>query len=86
MRKMFLIGTAAALGAVSGAAHAANPNVPSYSPYALMDVAPSGAPAFFPMGENRAAYVDAGYGAAAANPANTNVPSYSPYAIMPQAQ
>ena len=45
MRKMLLIGTAAALGVVSGAAYAANPNVPSYSPYALMDVAPSGTPA-----------------------------------------
>ena len=84
MRKMFLIGTAAALGAVSGVAHAANPNVPSYSPYALMDVAPSGTPALG-MGENRAAYVDVGNGAAAAITANANVPSYSPYAIMPQA-
>jgi hypothetical protein len=85
MRKVLLIGTVAALGAVAGAAYAANPNVPSYSPYALMDVAPSAMPAFG-MGENRAAYVDVGYGAAAANPTNTNVPSYSPYAIMPQAQ
>ena len=69
---------------VSGVAYAANPNVPSYSPYALMDVAPSGTPALG-INENRAAYVDVGNGAAVAITANANVPSYSPYAIMPQA-
>ena len=85
MRKMMLLtGAALALGVIAGAAQAANPNVPSYSPYALMDVAPSAMPSLG-MGENRAAYVDTGYSAAAANSANTNVPSYSPYAIMPQA-
>ena len=81
MRKMMLLTSTAIALSVAGAAYAANPNVPSYSPYALMDVAPSGPPALA-MGENRAAFVDTGY--AAASPANTNVPSYSPYAIAPQ--
>jgi hypothetical protein len=86
MRKMLLIGTAGtfiALGAINNAAQAANPNVPSYSPYALMDVGPMAAPAPV-MGEQRAAYLAPGNGVEAGGVANTNVPSYSPYAIMPQ--
>ena len=80
MRKMMLLTSTAIALSVAGAAYAANPNVPSYSPYALMDVVASGP--VLAMGENRAAFVDTGY--AAASPANTNVPSYSPYAIAPQ--
>ncbi len=83
MRTMLLIGTAGtfiAVGAIGNAAQAANPNVPSYSPYALMDVGPTPAPAPA-MGEHRAAYLAP---AADAATANSNVPSYSPYAIMPQ--
>jgi hypothetical protein len=83
MRTMLLIGTTGtfiALGAISNAAQAANPNVPSYSPYALMDVAPSAAPEPA-MGEHRSAYLAP---ANEAMTANSNVPSYSPYAIMPQ--
>jgi hypothetical protein len=67
-----------------GAAYAANPNVPGYSPYTLMDVAPSAAGGMFApapvMSETRAGYVDNG----AAYVANPNVPSYSPFAIMPR--
>lgn len=86
MRKILLIGTAGtfvALGAVSNAAQAANPNVPSYSPYTLMDVGPAPAPA---MGEHRAAYLAPANGPTTGGAANTNVPSYSPYTIMPQGQ
>jgi hypothetical protein len=84
MRNLFLVGTILALGLVGGAAVAANPNVPGYSPYALMDVAPAEAGSMFAsapvMSETRAGYVD-NRSAYAANP---NVPSYSPYAIMPK--
>lgn len=86
MRKMLLIGTAGALialGAISNAAQAANPNVPSYSPYTLMDVGSPAAPEPA-MGEHRAAYLAPANGSEEPGVANTNVPSYSPYAIMPQ--
>jgi len=83
MRKMLLIGAAgtlAALFAANSGAFAANANVPSFSPYQLVDVygAPPSEPA---MGEQRAAFV-----APPGTPTvqNSNVPSFSPYAIMPQ--
>jgi len=60
MRNMLVIGTAAAalaLGAVSDAANASNPNVPSWSPYAIMDAPSAGAPAPATP-ESRAAFVD----------------------------
>jgi hypothetical protein len=82
MRKILAIGTLAltvALGA--GAAYADNPNVPSWSPYSLVQVSQPAAPSMFAnpnfgMTETRAAYVDTG--------PNTNVPSWSAYSIMPQ--
>jgi hypothetical protein len=84
MGKMLAIGTVGtlvALGALSSAAQAANPNVPSYSPYALLDVGGVATPEPA-MAEHRAAFTAPVTGGVA----NTNVPSYSPYAIMPQAQ
>ena len=83
MGKMLVLGTAAAtlaFGAV-GAAHAANPNVYSWSPYTIM--AYDAGPPVPPITEHRAAVVEPGYGAAAAAP-NGNVPSWSPYTLAPQ--
>jgi hypothetical protein len=84
MRNLLWVGTILSLGLIGSAAVAANPNVPSYSPYALMDVAPPEAGSMFApapaMSETRAGYVDNG----TAYVANPNVPSYSPYAIMPK--
>ena len=83
MRNMVMAGTAGLLlsfGAVS-AANAENPNVPSYSPYAIMAYDASPMPTA-PMVEHRAADPSGGYGASTLP--NGNVPSYSPYAIMPQ--
>jgi hypothetical protein len=84
MRKVLAIGTLALSGALgAGAAYASNPNVPSWSPYSLMQVsepAPSStfASPSFGMTERRAAYVD--------TRPNTNVPSWSAYSIVPQGQ
>jgi hypothetical protein len=87
MRNLILAGMATGLLlSLAGAAQAENPNVPSYSPYALIgpdDSAWAAPPAMAPaMREHRASFVDNG----PVNAANGNVPSYSPYAIMPQAQ
>ena len=84
MHKMLAVGTLAlsvALGA--GAAYADNPNVPSWSPYALMQVSQPAARSLFAapsfgMTETRAAAVD--------TVPNANVPSWSAYSIMPQAR
>jgi hypothetical protein len=89
MTKKLLIGTVGmcvALGAVSNAAYANNPNVPSFSPYAIMayDV-PSAPPAMEPIKrERRAAYENAGYTNDPVAAPNTNVPSFSPYVLVPQ--
>jgi hypothetical protein len=84
MRNVLWIGTILALGVAASAAVAANPNVPGYSPYALIDVGPPQEGSMFApqpaMSETRAGYVDNG----AAYVANPNVPSYSPFAIMPR--
>ncbi len=64
MSNLLMLGTvtaALAVGAFGGAANAANPNVPSWSPYTLIQV-----PAAPAMGEGRAALV----GPAWAGPAN----------------
>ncbi|MGO8801265.1 MAG: hypothetical protein ACLQE9_16925 [Roseiarcus sp.] len=85
MRKMFLIGsvgTLLALGAVGGPATAANPNVPSSSPYTLVDIPSVGTPAPV-LAETRAALVVANQ---PAGPPNGNVPSSSPYSLVPQAR
>jgi hypothetical protein len=82
MSKKLVIGTLGmlvALGAATGVAHATNPNVPSFSPYAIMAYdAPSAPPALTPAPERRAAYLET------VSAPNGNVPSFSPYAIMPQ--
>jgi hypothetical protein len=55
MRKLLILATvtaALAVGAFGGAANAANPNVPSWSPYTMIHV-----PASRPMSEGRAAFV-----------------------------
>jgi hypothetical protein len=97
MRKMLLVGTVgmfAALCAIN-AAEAANPNVPSYSPYAVMgyDDAATSAPWMYGnpgpqpgMTEHRASFVEGGNNDNSTGLPNGNVPSYSPYAIMPQAR
>jgi hypothetical protein len=83
MRNILMAGTAGlliALGA-AGAANAANPNVPTYSPYTLMeipgsvpDVARTSKPvATADQVEGRAAYVDDG-----ARPA-----TFFPFNLMP---
>jgi len=81
MRKIYVLGTAAAalaFGAFDSAAYADNPNVPSWSPYALAAVPPTTAT----MGETRAAFVEPGIGAQAPNASNPNVPSWSPYTLL----
>jgi hypothetical protein len=85
MRNLLVAGTATGLFlALAGAAYAANPNVPSFSPYAIMAYDAAPAPqAMAPLGEHRAASIDT-YGAAPVSAPNTNVPSFSPYAIVPQ--
>ena len=68
MRNLLMAGTAGlllALGAV-GAANADNPNVPSYSPYAIMGPGAASSPMpWVVVTEGRSAYVEAdqGYGA-----------------------
>jgi hypothetical protein len=55
MRNLLMLGTVAAalaVGAFSGPANAANPNVPTWSPYTMIHV-----PAWRPMSEGRAALV-----------------------------
>jgi len=55
MRNVLMLGTVTAVlvvSAFSGAANAANPNVPSWSPYTMIQV-----PAAPPMVEGRAAFV-----------------------------
>ena len=82
MRNVLMCGTAGLLltfGAV-GVANAENPNVPSYSPYAIMAYDASPAP-MVPVVEHRTAYEGGGYGDS--NLPNGNVPSYSPYALVP---
>jgi hypothetical protein len=84
MRKLLVIGTAVlslALGA--SAALADNPNVPTWSPYALVPVGAS-SPVIYSMSqptyEARAATIES---PGAAVP-NGNVPCWSPYALVPQ--
>ena len=89
MRNMLLLATAATFvvfGAV--AAYAANPNVPSYSPYALIDVPPASGPMGLNSGngfdathEVRASAFESGPGGAASAPTWSG-PGYSPYATM----
>ncbi len=63
MRKTLVTATMTflAIGALGGAAQAANPNVPSWSPYAIMDIPVAATPApakpGSPMIAGRAAYV-----------------------------
>ena len=63
MRKTLLTATVTffAIGAIGGAAQAANPNVPSWSPYAIMDIPVAGTPAPATQGSamiaGQAAYV-----------------------------
>jgi hypothetical protein len=89
MSKKLLIGTVGmcvALGAGANVAYANNPNVPSFSPYAIMayDV-PAAPPAMEPIRrEHRAAYQDAALSNDAVPAANANVPSFSPYVLVPQ--
>lgn len=71
----------AALGVSAGAALADNPNVPSWSPYALVAAGATTPPA---------SYVNAGGGATETRAAfvdvvpNADVPSWSPYALTPE--
>jgi hypothetical protein len=87
MSKKLVIGTLGmlvALGAATEAAYATNPNVPSFSPYAIMAYdAPSTPPALMSAPERRAAYLET-VSAPNGTVPNGNVPSFSPYAIMPQ--
>ena len=58
MRNLVVAGTLGlffALGASSDMANAGNPNVPSWSPYAIMGAAPQAAPTHAPVIERRAA-------------------------------
>jgi hypothetical protein len=90
MRNMLMAGTAGlfiVLGA-AGAANAANPNVPTYSPYTLMDIpgsVPDVARTSKPLAtadqvEGRAAYVDDG----AVQPGYHERPvTFFPFNLMP---
>ena len=85
MRRLMLTGAAGlllTLGAI-GAANAENPNVPSFSPYAIMAYDSGPAPTAAPV-EHRSAAVAAAYGDAALP--NGNVPSFSPYVLVPEAK
>ena len=80
MRYTLAIGTAAlslALGA--SAACADNPNVPSWSPYALVP-ANASPPSTYPH-ETRAAIIES----SSATVPNGIAPAWSPYALAPQA-
>jgi hypothetical protein len=61
-----------------GNAFADNPNVPSWSPYALMPIDVPPVHARSGMAENRASSVQAA--------PNANAPTWSPYTVTPQAQ
>jgi hypothetical protein len=83
MRNLMMIGTAGLLISLGGtAAFAENPNVPGFSPYAIMAYDASPAPPVTPLVERRSADVGGGYSDSTVP--NGNVPSFSPYAIMPQ--
>jgi hypothetical protein len=89
MSRIVLIGTLGtflALGALVDSAFAANPNVPSYSPYAIMafDVAPAPQPMAPARRERRAAHLEDSNNAFVSQPAANgwSGPGYSPYATM----
>jgi hypothetical protein len=91
MRAMLMAGTAGLLLAfgAAGAANATNPNVPTWSPYAIMayDAAPAPqATGYSGTTESRAAYLDGAYHANSPATPNSNVPTWSAYSIMPQGQ
>jgi hypothetical protein len=87
MGRMIALGTVGislALGTL--AARADNPNVPSYSPYAIMAYNPSATSALPPMAPARIEHRAAATEAAPPPVLNGNVPSYSPYVLVPQGQ
>lgn len=84
MRNLLIVGIAGFFLAYGGvAANAANPNVPSWSPYAIMAYSPDYSsrpqPTESRMTEHRAAYEES------ASP-NTNVASWSAYSMTPMGQ
>ena len=84
MRNMLVLGATAAfaLGVSGAAAYAANPNVPTWSPYALVDV-PAMQASVHPVGEGRASLVDPGYGARPPSAPNANYAT-CPNVMMPE--
>jgi hypothetical protein len=87
MGRMLALGTVGlslALGTV--AARADNPNVPSFSPYAIMAYNPSATSALPPLAPARTEHRAAATEAAPPSVPNSNVPSFSPYVLAPQGQ
>jgi hypothetical protein len=78
------IGIYFALGTL--AARADNPNVPSFSPYAIMAYNPAAQSAPVSMEPVRFEHRSAAVESAPPPVLNGNVPSFSPYAIVPQGQ
>jgi hypothetical protein len=85
MRKIFVIGTAAlSLAVGASSAFAANPNVPTWSPYTLVppsESSPSARSMSAPTFEARAATIES----VGVTVPNGNAPSWSPYTLVPQA-